>query len=105
RAQEPFFLTADDLTVSGYADFGRFQLSDEDSKASNGEIVSRVGARWAIDKALDENWSVMGKLHWMLWRNHATDISMFHIAGLKFDADMQASLTWAAPMGKDTWQL
>ncbi len=105
RAQEPFFLTADDLTVSGYADFGRFQLSDEDSKASNGEILSRVGARWAIDKAIDENWSVMGKLHWMLWRNHATDISMFHIAGLKFDADMQASLTWAAPMGKDTWQL
>ena len=105
QAQNMPFLTADDLKVSGYADFGRFQLSDAESKGSNGEIVSRVGARWSIDKAIDENWSVMGKLHWMLWRNHATDISLFHIAGLKFDAELQAALTWAAPTGAETWQL
>jgi hypothetical protein len=96
RALDADFLTADDLTVGGYADFGRFQLNDDDVKGFDGEIVSRVGARWSIDKPIDDNFSAMVKLHWMFWRNQATDISLFHIAGLKFDADMQAALTWAS---------
>lgn len=95
QALDANFLTIDDLGVSGYADFGRFQLSDAEVKGYDGEIVSRVGARWSIDKAVNENWSAMAKLHWMFWRNQATDIQLFHIAGLKFDADVQAALTWS----------
>jgi hypothetical protein len=83
-------LTADDLQVGGYTDFGRFQLNGN----GDGEIVSRLGARWSIDKAINENVSAMAKLNWMFWRNQATDIALFHIAGLKFDADLQAALTW-----------
>jgi hypothetical protein len=91
-AQMPLGLTAEDLHVAGYTDFGRFQLSG----ASDGEIVSRIGARWNIDKPINDNFSAMAKLHWMFWRNQATDIQLFHIAGLKFDADVQAALTWTS---------
>lgn len=100
RALDADFLTAEDLGVSGYADFGRFQLNDDEVKGFDGEIISRVGARWNIDKAVNDNWTAMAKLHWMLWRNQATDIQLFHIAGLKFDADVQASLTWSASRGE-----
>lgn len=94
RALDADFLTADDLRVGGYADFGRFQLSDDDVKASDGEIISRAGARWRIDKAVNDNWAVMADLHWLFWRNQATSVSLFHIAGIKFDSDVQAALTW-----------
>lgn len=91
QAQEiPGGLTADDLRVGGYTDFGRFQLSGP----GDGEIVSRVGARWGIDKAVNDNFSFMAKLDWLFWRNQATDIAAFWIAGLKFDADVQAALTY-----------
>lgn len=91
-------LTAEDLRVGGYTDFGRFQLNG----AGDGEIVSRVGARWSFDKTIDDNFSAMAKLNWMFWRNQATDVQLFHIAGLKFDSDLQAALTWVSePDGPD----
>jgi hypothetical protein len=85
-------LSVDDLKVSGYSDAGRFQLKSE---GPDGEIISRVGARWMVDKPLDEHWSAMAALHWMFWRNQRTDLALFHIAGLKFDSDVQAALSYA----------
>jgi hypothetical protein len=96
QALDTSVLTADDLQVGGYTDFGRFQLNGD----GDGEIISRFGARWSLDKAINENFSAMAKLNWMFWRNQATDIQLFHIAGLKFDADLQAALTWTpGPQG------
>lgn len=91
RAQDvPGGLTVDDLQVGGYTDMGRFQLGG----AGDGEIVSRLGARWSFDKTINDNFSAMAKLNWMFWRNQATDVQLFHIAGLKFDSDLQAALAW-----------
>ncbi len=73
-------------------DGGRFQLGDT---ATDGEIINRMGARWFIDKKIDENWSLLANLHWLFWRNQATDLALFHIAGLKFDSDLQGVLTYA----------
>lgn len=87
-------LAADDLQVGGYTDMGRFQLHRKG--APDGEIISRLGAKWHLDKAIDDRFSVMADLHWMFWRNQATDIAAFWIAGLKFDADLQAALTYAS---------
>ncbi len=88
-------LTAEDLRVGGYTDFGRFQLSDDDVKGSDGEIVSRVGARWRIDKQINGNFSAMADLHWVFWRNQTDhNTHLFHITGLKFDSDLQAALAW-----------
>jgi len=84
-------LSDEDLTVSGYVDAGRFNLVD---KSISGEIMSRLGAKWRIDKKIDDNWSVMADLHWLFWRNQATDIKAFHIVGLKFDADLQGKITY-----------
>jgi hypothetical protein len=94
QALELSSLTADDLHVGGYTDMGRFQLHRKG--AADGEIISRVGARWHIDKAINKNFSAMADLHWMFWRNQSTDIAAFWIAGLKFDADLQAALTYAS---------
>jgi hypothetical protein len=82
-----------DLSVAGYVDGGRFYLAE---KSISGEIMSRMGAKWIIDKKIDDNWSVMANLHWLFWRNQATDIKAFHIAGLKFDADLQGKITYAS---------
>lgn len=79
-------LGVDDLKVSGYVDVGRFQLRDTNA---TGEILSRMGAKWLINKELDENWSVVASPHWMFWRNQASDLRIPHIAGIKFDADLQ----------------
>ena len=84
-------LVLDDLRVSGYVDGGRFQLADSNV---NGEILNRMGARWRIDKEINESWSVMADIHWMFFRNQATDIGLFHIAGIKFDSDLQGVLSW-----------
>jgi hypothetical protein len=93
QAQEMSFLTADDLQVGGYSDFGRFQLHG----AGDGEIIGRFGSRWSIDKPIDENFSVMAKLNWMFWRNMTPpEVALFHIAGVKFDSDVQAALTWVS---------
>ncbi|MDB5105094.1 MAG: hypothetical protein JWP91_2783 [Fibrobacteres bacterium] len=86
-----FELGAQDLKVGGYVDGGRFQLADS---SSNGEILNRMGAKWALDKEIDDNWAFMASLHWMFWRNQATDLALFHIAGLKFDSDLQGSLSY-----------
>lgn len=84
-------LVLEDLGVSGYVDGGRFQLADTNV---NGEIVNRMGARWRIDKEIDENWSVLANVHWLFFRNQATDIGLFHIAGIKFDSDLQGVLSY-----------
>lgn len=80
-----------DLKVGGYVDGGRFQLADS---AVDGEVLNRMGARWHIDKQVDENWSILADLHWMFWRNQATDVEAFHIAGLKFDSDVQGAFSY-----------
>jgi hypothetical protein len=95
QALDASSLTIEDLRVGGYTDFGRFQLNDADVKASDGEIVSRLGARWRIDKESNENVSAKADLHWLFWRNQTDhNTHLFHITGLKFDADLQAALTW-----------
>jgi hypothetical protein len=81
----------DDLRVDGYVDGGRFQ--DEDSLV-DGEVLSRMGAKWTIDKSIDENWSLLANLHWMWWRNQATDVQLNHITRIKFDADMLGALKY-----------
>ena len=86
-----FTLNASDLKVGGYVDGGRFQVADT---SITGEIVNRMGAKWRIDKQLDENWSILADLHWMFWRNQATDLALFHIAGIKFDSDMQGAFAY-----------
>ena len=84
-------LKEEDLKVEGYVDNGRFQLKDT---IKNGEIVSRMGSKWSFNKPMDEHWLVMAKLHWMFWRNEATDLALFHIAGLKFDADLEGAISY-----------
>lgn len=84
-------LVLEDLKVSGYVDGGRFQLADTNV---NGEIVNRMGARWRLDKEISENWSALVDLHWFFFRNQATDIGLFHIAGLKFSSDLQGVLSY-----------
>jgi hypothetical protein len=86
-----FTLEESDVKVGGYVDGGRFQVADT---SSNGEILNRMGAKWAIDKSIDSNWSVRARVHWMFWRNQATDIALFHIAGLKFDSDLEGAATY-----------
>jgi hypothetical protein len=86
-------LSKDDLRVTGYVDGGRFQLVDS---SVDGELLNRMGAKWKIDKQIDENWSAMADLHWMFWRNQATDVGLFHVAGLKFDADLQGMIAHQA---------
>lgn len=80
-----------DIKVAGYVDAGRFQAEDT---IVNGEIVNRMGAKWLISKDIDENWSLVANPQWMFWRNQATDIGLFHIAGIKFDADLQGFLQY-----------
>lgn len=80
-----------DMKVGGYFDGGRFQIADTNF---NGEVLNRMGVKWALDKDLDENWSILASLHWMFWRNQATDLALFHIVGLKFDSDVQGSLAY-----------
>jgi hypothetical protein len=82
-----------DIKVSGYVDAGRFQTEDS---VVNGEIVNRMGAEWYIAKEINENWSLVANPQWMFWRNQATDIGLFHIAGIKFDADLQGYLQFKA---------
>ncbi|MEO6097858.1 MAG: hypothetical protein ABIW76_20250 [Fibrobacteria bacterium] len=84
-------LGIEDIKVSGYVDEGRFQLKDPEV---DGELVSRMGAKWRIEKAFNENWSLLAKPHWMFWRNQATDRGLFHIAGIKFDADLQGAILY-----------
>lgn len=84
-------ISLEDHRVRGYVDGGRFQLADTNS---NGEILHRMGAKWFIDKRLDENWSVLANLHWMFWRNQATDLALFHIVGIKFDSDLQGVFSY-----------
>lgn len=84
-------VSVEDLRVGGYVDRGRFQLHDS---SADGETVNRLGAVWGMEKALGESWTGRFRLQWMFWRNQATDQGLFHIAGLKFDSDMQGSLAW-----------
>lgn len=88
---QAFSLNGSDLKVGGYVDGGRFQVADT---SVTGEIINRMGAKWRIDKQLDENWSILADLHWMFWRNQATDLALFHIAGIKFDSDMQGAFAY-----------
>jgi hypothetical protein len=96
-ADIPLEMTGLDLKVGGYVDGGRFQLSDT---STNGEILNRMGAKWKIDKQVDENWTVLASLHWMFWRNQANDLALFHIAGLKFDSDLQGVLSYASGINR-----
>jgi hypothetical protein len=84
-------LSAEDFRVGGYMDGGRFQLADT---GRTGEIVNRVGAQWHFEKPLSETWSTEADIHWYFWRNQATDLGLFHIAGQKFNSDMQAWLKY-----------
>jgi hypothetical protein len=86
-------LSAEDFRVGGYVDGGRFQISDT---GRTGEIVNRVGARWHFEKSLGESWSTSADIHWYFWRNQATDLGLFHIAGQKFNSDMQGWLRYQA---------
>lgn len=81
----------DDLRVDGYVDGGRFQVEDT---LVDGEILSRMGAKWFVNKDIDENWSVLANLHWMWWRNQATDVQLNHVTRIKFDADLQGALKY-----------
>ncbi len=84
-------ISQEDLQVSAYVDGGRFQLADS---SVDGEVLNRMGSRWLIDKQIDDHWSAMATLQWMFWRNQATDIALFHVAGLKFDSDLQGILRY-----------
>jgi hypothetical protein len=82
-----------DLGVSAYMDGGRFQLDDPDL-VRNGEYLSRAGARWTIKGNFTEKMSAFTNLHWLWWRNQAMDLGLFHVAGIKFDSDLEASLEY-----------
>jgi hypothetical protein len=84
-------LTVDDLKVSAYMDNGRFQTKDTNF---TGEYISRTGTQWKIDKDLTDQWSVSAMVHLLFWRNQLFDKALFHVAGLKFDSDMEGYLTW-----------
>lgn len=88
-----FELDEKDMQVGGYFDGGRFQLEDT---SANGEVLNRLGVKWILRKEMNENWSLMANLHWMFWRNQATDLALFHIAGLKFDSDLEGAVTYHA---------
>lgn len=78
-----------DLGVSAYMDAGRFQL-DSSETTRDGEFVSRAGARWSVEGKFSEQFSAFVNLHWLWWRNQGTDLGLFHIAGIKFDSDLEA---------------
>lgn len=89
-------LSAEDFHAGGYLDGGRFQLSRAADTGRTGEIINRVGADWRFEKALGGSWSAAAEMHWYFWRNQATDLGLFHIAGQKFNSDMQAWLRYQA---------
>ncbi|GEM_PF-1840250 len=80
-----------DWKVGGYLDGGRFQLSDS---GRTGEVVNRLGAWWHLENSFSRSWSVAADIHWFFWRNQATDLGLFHIAGQKFNSDLQARLQY-----------
>jgi hypothetical protein len=90
-AHSALSLSPEDFHTGGYMDGGRFQLADT---GRTGEIVNRVGAQWHFEKSLSETWSTEADIHWYFWRNQATDLGLFHIAGQKFNSDMQAWLKY-----------
>ncbi len=82
-----------DLGVSAYMDAGRFQL-DSPENTRQGELVSRAGARWSVQGHFSENVTAFTNLHWLWWRNQAMDLGLFHVAGIKFDSDLEAALEY-----------
>ena len=82
-----------DLGVSAYMDAGRFQLDSSES-TRDGEFLSRAGARWSVEGKFSEQFSAFTNLHWLWWRNQGTDLGLFHIAGIKFDSDLEAFLEY-----------
>ena len=82
-----------DLGVSAYMDAGRFQL-DEPDLVRDGEFLNRAGARWNITGNFTKKLSAFSNLHWLWWRNQAMDLGLFHVAGIKFDSDLEAFLEY-----------
>jgi hypothetical protein len=82
-----------DWKIGGYFDAGRFQMTDS---TANGELLHRMGALWNIDYKIDDNWTMDADLHWFFWRNQLHDLGLFHVVGLKFDADMRGVLQYSS---------
>ena len=78
-----------DLGISAYVDGGRFQL-DKPENTRKGEFLTRSGARWSVIGNFSENFTAFANLHWLWWRNMATDLGLFHIVGAKFNSEGEA---------------
>ncbi len=78
-----------DWKYGGFVDNGRFQTADTNH---NGELKNYLGAQWKVGYAIDDHWSVNADLLWLFWRQRLHDLGLFHVAGIKFDADMRCWL-------------
>lgn len=81
--------------AGGYMDAGRFQMTDS---TANGELLHRMGVAWNINHRINDAWSLDADLHWLFWRNQQHDLALFHVVGLKFDADMRGALQYQSGM-------
>ncbi len=74
------------LRVGGFVDAGRYQLDDT---AETGELQNFMGASWKADYPINEEWSLNGDLLWLFWRQKLHAVALFHVKGIRFDADMR----------------
>ncbi len=80
-----------DFGVGAYVDGGRLFIKETWDRD---DFFTRTGARWNITGNISEQLNSEINLHWLWWRNHASSLNQFHIVGIKFDADLEASLNY-----------
>lgn len=86
-----------DWRVGGFVDNGRFQLEDT---SGNGELQNFLGATWKASYHINEEWSMDADFLWLFWRQKLHDLKLFHVAGIKFDADMRGWMNFNSGMNR-----
>ncbi len=86
-----------DWRVGGFVDNGRFQLEDT---SGNGELQNFLGATWKASYQINDKWTMDADFLWLFWRQKLHDLKLFHVAGIKFDADMRGWMNFNSGMNR-----
>lgn len=86
-----------DWRVGGFVDAGRYQLEDT---SATGELQNFMGANWKIGYPINEKWALNADLLWLFWRQKLHALALFHVKGIRFDADMRGWLDYASGIQK-----
>lgn len=86
-----------DWRVGGFVDNGRFQLADT---SADGELQNFMGATWKAEYRINDEWSMNADLLWLFWRQKLHDLKLFHVTGIKFDADMRGWMNFNSGMNR-----